>query len=173
MFYVLPHYCAGSKVTLTSSLSWELSAWRISCPRRPNPLPLFTLGIYFPSDPLAQLPPDCRGYDTYGWPTASQTTSLCIPSLAPMANNDFSSAAALHSFYGEGRERGRGKGWWTSSLSGVSANSKPTTGTGCRRVFFLITISQLPNAFFIITSMMGCCCPAKQESSLSSQALGE
>lgn len=103
--HVLSHYCTGSEVTLTSSLSWELSTWRISCPRRPNPLPLFTLGIYFPSDPLAQLPPDCRGYDTYGWPTASQTTSLCIPSLAPMANNDFSSAAALHSFYGEGRER--------------------------------------------------------------------
>lgn len=73
LFTLLSRYCTCSKVCIfTSSIYRGLCTRSISCHLRANPLPLFALGIYFLSDPLAQLQPEQPGYNMYNWPEASQ-----------------------------------------------------------------------------------------------------
>lgn len=86
---------------------------------------------------------------------------------------------ALHPFDGKGRE-GVGCGLPVSLVSlNQSVHSdrlfllKPTFGFSFEFFFFLITVSQLSNGIFIITSMISCRCQGNQERSLFSHALGE
>lgn len=170
LFTLLSRYCTCSKVCIfTSSIYRGLCTRSISCHLRANPLPLFALGIYFLSDPLAQLQPEQPGYNMYNWPEASQQRHYALSlslALAPMATNYCSPAVALLPFDGKGQ---RGSGTWTSCLSDVTESIRklwhiipPQTYTWLQLqrgiFFFLITVSQLPNGIFIITSMISCHC---------------
>lgn len=108
------------------------------------------------------------------WPEASQRCHYVL-SLAPAAASNCSHAVALNPFDGEGLEREWEVDFLPQRCEFINLPSRAHSSCSdlnlaliAETVWFLMTVSQLPNGVFMIIPVMSCRCGQ----SLSSQAQG-
>ena len=143
-----------------------------------NPLPLFTPGMYFHSDPRSTAAAGASG----GWrvPSASQQRHY------PLVLSLVLSPSLWHQrplIIARSPSSSRGRGRWTSSVSVNQPAAKILADysfsnlrlASIQKRFFILVIivSQLPDGIYIITSMISCGCQGLKEEGVCAARRGD